>query len=391
MSTTKQHREENWNALGDDAFRRAVRAFIEERYPAELRFLPFRPPWRELKPWVMLLVEKGWSAPNWPVKYGGMGLSPGKLLIFIDEQERWGVARAPDHGIVQVGPMLIQFGSEEQKRNVLPGMRTFETIWCQGYSEPGSGSDLASLVTEAVADGDHFVINGRKIWTSFALDATHTYLLARTDRKAKQQEGITFFLVDLSLPGAARRGIKNIAGATEYCEMVFDGVRVHRSNIVGELNKGWTVAKSVLNFERLNSGSPRRAQFAFERLRALAQERGVLGEPDFRKRYTELRLDLADLKAVYAYFADQVKRGQPLGADVSILKVMSTELNQRITEFMLETAGDLGLVAAGERGDIGRVDALTPFLDSRGRTIGAGTSEIHRNVVAKRVLGLPAA
>lgn len=385
----KQKPDEHWNALSDEEFREIVRSFIEENYPAEYRFLPFRPPWQELKPWVMLLVEKGWSAPNWPVKYGGMGLSPGKLLIFIDEQERWGVARAPDHGIVQVGPMLIQFGSDEQKQDVLPGMRRFETIWCQGYSEPGSGSDLASLITEAIPDGDDYVINGRKIWTSFALDSTHTYLLARTDKKAKQQEGITFFLVDLSLPGVSRRGIKNIAGATEYCEMVFDNVRVHRSNIVGEVNKGWTVAKSVLNFERLNSGSPRRAQFAFERLRALAQERGVFDEPNFARRFTELRLDLADLKAVYAYFADQVKRGQPLGADVSILKVMSTELNQRITEFMLETAGDLGLVVAGGRNDPGRVNVLTPFLDSRGRTIGAGTSEIHRNVVAKRVLGLP--
>lgn len=386
---TRQDRGENWNQLGDEEFRRIVRAFIKENYPEEFRYLPFRPPWRELRPWVMLLVEKGWSAPNWPVRYGGMGLAPGKLLIFIDEQERWGVARAPDHGIVQVGPMLIQFGSEEQKRNVLPGMRTFETVWCQGYSEPGSGSDLASLVTEAVPDAEDYVITGRKIWTSFALDATHTYLLARTDRKAKQQEGITFFLVDLSLPGVARRGIRNIAGATEYCEMVFDGVRVHRSSIVGELNKGWTVAKSVLNFERLNSGSPRRAQFAFERLRALGRERDLLGDPNFRKRLTELRLDLADLKAVYSHFADQVKRGQPLGSDVSILKVMSTELNQRITEFMLETAGEPGLVVAGERNDTGRVNALTPFLDSRGRTIGAGTSEIHRNVVAKRVLGLP--
>lgn len=380
---------ENWNALSDDEFRKIVRVFIQENYPSEFRFLPFRPPWRDLKPWVMLLVDKGWSAPNWPVKYGGMGLSPSKLLIFIDEQERWGVARAPDHGIVQVGPMLIQFGSEEQKQNVLPKMRRFETIWCQGYSEPGSGSDLASLITVAVPDGDDYVINGRKIWTSFALDSTHTYLLARTDKKAKKQEGITFFLIDLSTPGVRRRGIKNIAGATEYCEMVLDNVRVPRSNIVGEVNKGWSIAKSVLNFERLNSGSPRRAQFAFERLRALGQERGLMEEPAFKKRYTELQLDLADLKAVYAYFADQVKRGQPLGADVSILKVMSTELNQRITEYMLETGGDLSLVAIGEHDDMGRINVLTPFLDSRARTIGAGTSEIHRNIVAKRVLRLP--
>ena len=378
---------ENWNAISDDVFRREVRRFIEQNYPEELRFFPLRPRWAVVKPWVMRLVEKGWSAPNWPVEYGGMGLSPAKLLIFIDEQERWGVARGPDQGVVQLGPMLIRFGTEEQRKTLLPGMRKYETIWCQGYSEPNAGSDLASLTTEAVLDGDEFIINGRKIWTSVAFDATHMYLLARTDKKAKKQEGITFLLLDMKSRGVTVRGIKNIAGGTEFCEVLFENVRTPRSNMVGELNKGWTVAKSLLTFERLNGGSPRRADQALERLEALARERGLFSDIAFVERYTRLRLDLADLKAVYAHFAGQVKRGDPLGPDVSIIKILATETYQRITEFMLEASGDLGLIAWD--GKSGRVNTLTPFLVARSMSIGAGTNEVHRNIVAKQVLKLP--
>jgi len=378
---------EDYNAGSDEEFRRLVRRFIEQNYPGDMRFLPLRPGWKEIEPWVMLLVERGWSAPNWPVEHGGMGLSPSKLLIFIDEQERWGVARAPDHGIVQVGPMIIRFGTIEQQQRLLPGMRRFETIWCQGYSEPNAGSDLASLATEAVIDGDDFVVNGRKIWTSYATDATHMYLLARTDKTVKKQLGITFLLTDLSTPGITVRGIKNIAGGTEFCEVLLENVRTRRDNMVGELNKGWTVAKSVLGFERINSGSPRRAEFAFKRLEALAHERGLFSDSCFFEKYTRLRLDMADLKAVYAYFAEQVKRGEALGPDIAVLKILSTETNQRITEFMLEVSGDFGVVANVHKR--GKVNALTPFLTARSVSIGAGTNEVLRNVVAKQVLQLP--
>ncbi len=379
---------ENWNAMSDDDFRREVREFVEQNFPLELKFFPLRPRWAAIKPWVMRLVEKGWSAPNWPVEYGGMGLSPGKMLVFLDEQERCGVARGPDQGVVQLGPMLIRFGTEEQKRTLLPAMRKYETIWCQGYSEPNAGSDLASLTTEAVPDGDDFVINGRKIWTSVAFDATHTYMLTRTDKTAKKQEGITFFLVDMKSPGVTVRGIKNIAGGTEFCEVLFENVRTPRHTMVGELNKGWTVAKSLLEFERLNTGSPRRVDQAFARLEALARERGLFGDVAFAERYTRLRLDVADLKAVYAHFADQVRRGERLGPDVSLMKVLATETYLRITEFMLEASGDLGMSVQEEKADRG-VNALTRFLVARSLTIGAGTNEIHRNVVAKQVLKLP--
>ncbi len=379
---------ENWNAMSDDAFRGVVRRFIKQNYPDELRFLAHRPRWMTIKPWVMKLVDNGWSAPNWPVSYGGMGLSPSKLLIFMDEQESWGVARAPDHGIVQLGPMLIRYGTEAQQEALLPQMRNFETIWCQGYSEPNAGSDLANLATEATLDDHSFIINGRKLWTSFALDATHMYLLARTKKTAKKQEGITFFLVDLSAPGVTIRGIKNIAGGTEFCEVLLENVHTPLCNMVGEMHGGWKLAKSVLGFERINSGSPRRAQFAFKRLETLAHERGLLNDLGFMERYTQLRLALEDLKAVYAYFAEQMRSGEALGPDLSILKILATETTQRITEFMLEASGDHGLIVHGDA-DNDRVDVLTPFLVARSFTIGAGTTEIQRNIIARKILNLP--
>ena len=380
---------ENWNAMSDDAFRGVVRRFIKQNYPDELRFLAHRPRWMTIKPWVMKLVDNGWSAPNWPVSYGGMGLSPSKLLIFMDEQESWGVARAPDHGIVQLGPMLIRYGTEAQQEALLPQMRNFETIWCQGYSEPNAGSDLANLATEATLDDHNFIINGRKLWTSFALDATHMYLLARTKKTAKKQEGITFFLVNLSAPGVTIRGIKNIAGGTEFCEVLLENVHTPLCNMVGEMHGGWKLAKSVLGFERINSGSPRRAQFAFKRLETLAHERGLLNDLGFMERYTQLRLALEDLKAVYAYFAEQMRSGEALGPDLSILKILATETTQRITEFMLEASGDHGLIVHGDA-DNDRVDVLTPFLVARSFTIGAGTTEIQRNIIARKILNLPA-
>ncbi len=382
---------QDWNAMHDDDFRMEVRRFIEQNYPEHLRFLTNRPPFQVIKPWLMKLAEKGWSAPHWPVEYGGMGLSPRKLLIYMDEQGRWGVARQflGEAGTVQLGPMLISHGTPEQKKNLLPKILTYENIWCQGYSEPNAGSDLASLSMEARLEDDSFVLNGRKIWTSSGLDSTHIYLLARSDKQArKKQQGISFLLVDLAAPGVTVRGIKNISGTTEYCEITFDNVRIPISNMVGELHQGWTVSRSLMGFERINTGSPRRAEFAFKRLEALARERGLFKDAGFVDRYTELALDLADLKAVFVHFADMLCRGETLDADLSVLQLLSAETNQRITEFLLETSGELGLTVTESDSD-GRVDALQPFLVMRAVTIGAGTSEIHRDIIAKRVLKLP--
>lgn len=380
----------DWNGLDDAEFRAQVRNFVETHYPAELRFLSRRPRWHEIRPWIMSLVRRGWAAPHWPVEYGGMGLSVSKLLIYMEELDRFGVARQflGEHGTTQLGPIIMRYGSDEQRQTWLPPMVRYETIWCQGYSEPNAGSDLASVATQATQQGDEFVIDGRKIWTSAAMDATHMYLLARTSKSAKKQQGISFFLLDLDQPAVQIRGIRNIAGSTEFCEVTLDGARTPAANLIGGIDQGWAVAKGLLGFERLNSGSPRRAAFAFNRLEALGRERSLFSDPHFADKYVQFYLDMLDLKAMYSYFAGCMGRGETLGPDLSVLKILSSETNQRITEYALNAAGELGLDASGEIGD-GRVDAINPFLVARNVTIGAGTTEIQRNIVAAQVLNLP--
>jgi len=266
----------DWNTSSDEEFRAEARRFFENEFPAEFKFLPRRMRWSECRDWYLKLSQKGWIAPNWPPEYGGMGLSPSKLLIYFEETERAGVGRMPDQGITMVGPTLIRFGNDAQRKRYLPQIIAGDATWCQGYSEPNAGSDLASLRTEAVLDGNDYVINGSKIWTSMAHDATNIYVLARTDKQAKKkQEGISFFLVDMKTPGITLRTIRNIAGHEEFCQVFFDNVRTPVENLVGELHKGWTIAKGLLGFERLNIGSPRRPLQALEKLEALAQARGL--------------------------------------------------------------------------------------------------------------------
>jgi len=379
----------DWEAMDDAAFRAEVRQYFEENYPHHLRYLLRRARWSETRDWYFAMSHKGWIAPHWPREHGGMGLSPSKLLIFLEEQERWGIARAPDQGLVMFGPLLMKWGTEEQKRTYLPSILSGEHIWGQGYSEPNAGSDLASLRTEAVADGDHFVINGQKIWSTLAQDATHMFLLARTDKSAPKQKGISFFLVDLKTPGITLRPIRNIEGHEEFCETFFDNVRVPKENLVGKLNEGWTVAKALLGFERLNHGSPKRAQYPLKRLELVARDLGLMGDAEFVSKYTKLRLDVADLAAAYRRFADVFRSGKPLGAEASLLKLWATETYCRLVDLLIEVAGDSG----GLRGELelGRqkVDVLSPFYIGFVATIAAGSNEIQRNILAKRVLRLP--
>ncbi|MEN0073613.1 MAG: acyl-CoA dehydrogenase family protein, partial [Paracraurococcus sp.] len=198
------------DALEDEHFRQVVRAFLHENYPDELRNPPKRLHWDENRPWYMKLAERGWLCPGWPKEHGGLGLSPAKQIILTEEYERYGVARTNDHGIVMLGPLVIKYGTEEQKGRFLPKILTGEHIWCQGYSEPNAGSDLAALRTEAVLDGDEYVVNGQKIWTTLATDANWIFLLVRTDKQAKKQEGISFLLVDMKTPGITVRPIINL-------------------------------------------------------------------------------------------------------------------------------------------------------------------------------------
>jgi hypothetical protein len=377
----------DFNALSDDAFRQTVREFLHAHFPEALRDLPKRLHWEEVKDWYMTLSAHGWLCPGWPREFGGMGLSAAKQLIYTEEFENHGVARTPDHGIMLLGPLLIRYGSPEQQQYFLPRILSGEHIWCQGYSEPNAGSDLASLRTEAVLEGDEWVVNGQKIWTTLATDADWIFLLVRTDKTAKKQEGISFLLVPMDSPGVTVRPILNLDLHDELCEVFFDDVRVPKANLVGEMNAGWTMAKALLGFERIFLGSPKQSANALTRLEVLGEHLGLDDEPGFRDRLTRLRLDLDDHKLLFETFAERLRRGENLGADVSLLKVHQTELFQRITDYMLEIAGEYAAYLEPIEGN-GNLNPTGLFLQARPATIYGGSSEIQRNILAKAMLGL---
>ncbi len=385
MSDTPQLPD--FNALSDDTFRQTVRDFLHAHFPEDLRDLPKRLHWEEVKDWYMTLSAHGWLCPGWPREFGGMGLSAAKQLIYTEEFENHGVARTPDHGIMLLGPLLIRYGSPEQQQYFLPRILSGEHIWCQGYSEPNAGSDLASLRTEAVLDGDEWVVNGQKIWTTLATDADWIFLLVRTDKTAKKQEGISFLLVPMDSPGVTVRPILNLDLHDELCEVFFDDVRVPKANLVGEMNAGWTMAKALLGFERIFLGSPKQSANALTRLEVLGEHLGLDDEPGFRDRLTRLRLDLDDHKLLFETFAERLRRGENLGADVSLLKVHQTELFQRITDYMLEIAGEYAAYLEPIEGN-GNLNPTGLFLQARPATIYGGSSEIQRNILAKAMLGL---
>jgi alkylation response protein AidB-like acyl-CoA dehydrogenase len=388
MNTRQNWQLPDFNAIDDDEFRLLAGDFLEANFPEHLRELPKRLHWNEVKPWYMTLSEHGWLAPGWPTEYGGMGLSAAKQLIYTEVFEKYGVARTPDHGIMLLGPLLIRYGSETQKRQFLPRILAGEDIWCQGYSEPNSGSDLASLRTEAVLEGDTWVVNGQKTWTTLATDADWIFLLVRTDKTVKKQAGISFLLVPMNSKGVTVRSMLNLDLHDELCEVFFDDVRVPRDNLVGEMNAGWTMAKALLGFERIFLGSPKQSEHALIRLQQLAQYIGMDQEPAYRDRYVRLRMDLDDHKALFESFAERLRRGESLGADVSLLKVHQTELFQRITEFMLEIAGEDSALLESIDGNR-HLNPAALFLQARAATIYGGSSEVQRNILAKSLLDLP--
>lgn len=383
--------QQDWNALPDETFRQIFRDWIEANLPRHMRFMrKQRPLFDEVAEWYHALADKGWLSPVWPQDHGGMGLNPTKHMIYVEEWVRAGAPRIPDHGIGLIGPLLIQYGTEAQKAHYLPRILSGEDVWCQGYSEPNSGSDLASLRTSAVREGDEFVINGQKIWTTLAHCANWIFVLVRTDKEArKPQLGISVLLVPLDLPGVKVRPIPNLREEADFCEVFFDNVRVPVENLVGELNQGWTLAKSVLGHERIFLGAPTRPEYALARLTTLAEARGGFDDPAFLSRYAKHRLDLYDLGSAFERFAKVLRSGGELGADVSILKIFNTELYQRITEEMLDFAGEEARFADDlDAGDT-EVDAMNLFLDARAPAIFGGSNEIQRNILAKAVLRLP--
>lgn len=377
-------------AAGDPPIRGAdLRQWIGENFPPEWRFPPSRKSQREAAAWHDKLHAKGWVAPNWPRAHGGMGLSAFEQLQFLSEFDRHGISIAPNMGVVMLGPLLIRYGSQAQQREHLPKILSGEVRWCQGYSEPAAGSDLANVRTRADADGDDFIVNGQKIWTSFAHEADMIFMLVRTDPNAKKQDGISFLLADMKSPGITVKRIRNLGGGAEFCEVFFDNVRVPQANLVGGLNQGWTMAKSLLGSERITIGHPRLARAPLQRLRELGEASGVFDEPAWRARYDALRLDADDLNAVFVRYVDVLRRGGDLGPEVSILKVWVTETFQRIADLMLETGGEAATSDAAITLSSGGLHAANVFFSARPASIYGGSNEIQRNILAKAVLQLP--
>jgi|LauGreSBDMM110SN_4_FD.fasta_scaffold01192_4 alkylation response protein AidB-like acyl-CoA dehydrogenase len=378
----------DYNEWSDESFRIHVKSWIEAHYPSNMRHPLERLHLQDTKAWAGTLANKGWLAPGWPKELGGMGLSPTKQIIMQDVMARHGCTRFADHGVNQLGPLIIRFGTQAQKDYFLPKIMSCEHIWCQGYSEPNSGSDLASLRTHAVLDGDHWVINGQKIWTTLATDANWIYVLVRTDKTVKKQAGISFMLVPMNTPGITVRPILTLGMNPEFCEVFFNDVCVPRDSLVGDVNQGWTMAKALLGFERLFVGAPPQSANALAQLDTLAHELGVQDDPLYMDRYIRLLLDLKDHESLYEIYVDKVRRGEDLGPDVSFLKISQTELYQRITQAAIDISGEYSALRRSPENDI----SVTPaafWIQSLVTTIYGGTSEIQRNILAKNVLHLP--
>jgi len=381
------------------AFRQVVHSFIEKEAPRGERG-PQAYGMAGAREFMKKLAERRWIAPAWPVEYGGAGMTVMEQFIFNSELAE---ARAPRPGGIATGfagPTLIHHGTEEQKKKYLPEMLTGEVSWCQGYSEPGAGSDLAALQTRAVRDGDDFVVNGQKIWTSGGHMAKWMILLARTDPDAPKHRGITYFIVDMKSPGLTVRPLINAAMTHEFNEVFFEDVRVPRQNIIGEENRGWYLAQTTLSFERSNIGSAIGARQTVEDIVRFAKEHKAEGSStlghnaavgqELVDRYIEA--GVATMMS-YKIISMQAKEGIAPGHEASVAKLFTTELNQRIYRTGMKMTGLWGQLGPGNDKVAapmrGRLNYM--YLRSIGNTIEGGTSEIQRNVIATRGLGLPRA
>jgi alkylation response protein AidB-like acyl-CoA dehydrogenase len=387
-----------------NAFRQETREWLEANCPDSMRepvrsfedyYMGGRNPeiaHPEQKLWCDRMAERGWTVPHWPKAYGGGGLAGDELRILKEEMARISARRPLDSfGISMLGPALLEFGSEEQKREHLPPICRGEIRWCQGYSEPNAGSDLASLQTRAEDKGDHYLINGQKVWTSYADKADWIFCLVRTDNSGPKHEGISFVLFDMDQPGVTTRPIRLISGASPFCETFFDDARAEKRNLVGEAGKGWTIAKYLLTHERemisgfgTATGRPLGEQ-AMDFIGADSD--GRLGNSSLRQAIAQYQLDARCFARTMARVGDEVKAGQGLGAASSIFKYYGTELNKRRNELNLAIGGEPALGWDGEAYHGGQT--ARAWLRSKGNSIEGGTSEVQLNIVAKRVLGLP--
>ena len=374
----------------DAKFRLEVRSWMAENLPEELRGWSTRPPREMIQPWHHKLFERGWIAPHWPKEYGGMEASISEQLILQEELGHAGAPILSRQALGHIGPILMRHGTDAQKAYHLPKMLSGEVMWCQGYSEPGSGSDLASLQTRGEVDDEEIVINGQKIWTTGGHFADWMYALVRTNPDApKKQGGISMVLIDLKTPGISIRPIMTIADDEEFAEVFFDDVRIPFSNLVGELNDGWSVAKALLASERIGNANPQLALQCLDKLQRVARATGTINDPVFQDNLNKLELDVLAQSAVFAHAIQQAKAGMDIGAGSSFMKIVATENIQRIADLMFEAAGQHAADVEPMVTDEGPVDVSVLWREVRRITIYAGSSEIQRNITAKRVLGLP--
>lgn len=374
----------------DAAFRAEVRAWLEANMPKALRGRTARPHPPEILPWYRALSKRGWIAPHWPREYGGMGATLSQQIILGEEMARLSAPHLPVQGVNHLGPILIKYGTPAQKAQHMPKIISGEVIWAQGYSEPGAGSDLASLTTRGEDKGDHFLVNGSKIWQTWGHHADWMFMLVRTDAHASPKHaGISFLLVDLKTPGIKARPIINIADDDEFAQMFLDDVKVPKENLVGPLNGGWKVANDLLAHERLGTSSPQHVLEVLARIDRVAATTGVDQDPVFRDKLAGLRIKATAQAAMFWHAVDLIKSGKPLGPDSSTMKLIATDNLQAATDLLIEAAGPFGADAGRFDADGEPVEVTPIFLQSRRATIYGGSSEIQRNVVAKRVLGLP--
>jgi alkylation response protein AidB-like acyl-CoA dehydrogenase len=391
-----------------DAFREETRAWLEENCPASMR-TPMKDSelvWggkRETftnpdsKVWLERMGEKGWTAPTWPAEYGGGGLSKGQARVLEQEMRRI-KARPPlfSFGLWMFGPALLEFGNEEQKKRFIPDIVHGRTRWCQGYSEPGAGSDLAGLQTKAEDKGDHYLINGQKVWTSYADQADWIFCLVRTSTE-KKHEGISFLVFDMASEGVEARPIKLISGSSPFCETFFTDVKVPKEQLVGQVNGGWPIAKRLLQFERSSisaggfggtGGSGILGPEEYAKQHIGMDETGRVADGDLRARITDHKMYAKAFSLTVQRSTEQAKAGQEVGHTASILKYAAAKMNQERHELLIEALGTEGLGWEGEGFDKTAMKATRGWLRSKGNSIEGGTSEINLNVIAKRVLGL---
>jgi alkylation response protein AidB-like acyl-CoA dehydrogenase len=390
------------------AFRAEVRAFFETEFPQDIlekQRLSIPLTREDVVRWHKLAYKRGWGAPNWPTEHGGTGWTSVQKYIFADEQARASAPVYLSFGVSMVGPIIYTFGTEQQKQRFLPDILEFNTWWCQGYSEPGSGSDLASLTTRADLNGDHYVVNGTKTWTTLAQFADWIFCLVRTNSDvARRQEGISFVLIDMNQPGVSVKPIKLLDGECEVNEIHFDNVKVPVENLVGEEGKGWTYGKVLLQHERTNIAGVANSKYRLERLRAQTNEsiRGatpLANNPVFMRKVAAAEVELKALEYTELRTLASISSGKAPGPESSILKVAGTELHQQIDSLYVEAAGYYALPFVPEQYDIDfpiderigngtQTKSALSYFNHRKVSIFGGSNEIQKNIIAKHVLGL---